>query len=219
VLQYRRLLGKIDKRRDGRVVDAVLAATSLDAQTLRSPPQLAQQANALKEALAKAQPVEVLSVQIAEDPEHGCQKLVVRLGHNGATRETAVDHVLLSGPDFLELQGLRREFAALGKAPYELTVKGDGIPQIAANPIELVDMVKRAASKGLEIQRYKGLGEMNPEQLWETTMNPAKRTLLEVHADDMAEAELMFTTLMGDAVEPRREFIEKNALDATNLDI
>ena len=96
---------------------------------------------------------------------------------------------------------------------------GDTAPQSARNAIELVDLLKRAASKGLEIQRYKGLGEMNAEQLWQTTMDPARRTLLEVHADDMAEAELMFTTLMGDAVEPRREFIEKNALDATNLDI
>jgi DNA gyrase subunit B len=219
VLQYRRLLGKVDKRRDGRVVDAVLSATEIDAQALRSAPVLAAQAKALQAALAKAQPGETLALQIAEDPEHGCQKIVVRLGHNGALRETAVDHVLLSGPDFAELQRLRRDFAQLGKAPYGLTTKDGGAGQSAQNPIELVDIVKRLASKGLEIQRYKGLGEMNPEQLWTTTMDPATRTLLEVHADDMAEAELMFTTLMGDAVEPRREFIEKHALDATNLDI
>jgi DNA gyrase subunit B len=97
--------------------------------------------------------------------------------------------------------------------------KAGSLPQDAANVIDLVEAVKKTASKGLEIQRYKGLGEMNPEQLWATTMDPARRTLLEVHADDVAEAELMFTTLMGDAVEPRREFIEKHALDATNLDI
>jgi len=219
VLQYRRLLGKMDKRRDGRVVDAVLSSTVIDAQALRAPQQLKAQSAALQAALAKAQPGETLSVEIAEDPEHGCQKIIVRLGHNGAMRETAVDHVLLSGPDFAELQRLRREFAQLGKAPYELATKDGAAGQTAQNPIDLVEMVKRVASKGLEIQRYKGLGEMNPEQLWTTTMDPARRTLLEVHADDMAEAELMFTTLMGDAVEPRREFIEKHALDATNLDI
>jgi DNA gyrase subunit B len=219
VLQYRRLLDKVDKRRDGRVVDALLSSTEIDAQALRSPKLLEREVQALKAALQKAQPSETLSVSIAEDPEHGCQKILVRLGHNGAMRETAVDHVLLSGPDFAELQRLRREFALLGKAPYELNTKDGAAGQTAQNPIDLVEMVKRAASKGLEIQRYKGLGEMNPEQLWTTTMDPAKRTLLEVHADDMAEAELMFTTLMGDAVEPRREFIEKHALDATNLDI
>jgi DNA gyrase subunit B len=143
----------------------------------------------------------------------------VRLGYNGAVRETAVDHVFLGGPDFAELVRLRGEFAALGRAPYELVPRENAEVLDAVSPVELLDLVKKTASKGLEIQRYKGLGEMNPEQLWETTMDPARRTLLEVHADDMAEAELMFTTLMGDAVEPRRDFIEKNALDATNLDI
>src|SRR5581483_8184802 len=123
VLQYRRLLGKMDKRRDGRVVDAVLSSTVIDAQALRAPQQLKAQSAALQAALAKAQPGETLSVEIAEDPEHGCQKIIVRLGHNGAMRETAVDHVLLSGPDFAELQRLRREFAQLGKAPYELATK------------------------------------------------------------------------------------------------
>ena len=213
VLQYQRLLEKIDKRRDGRVVDAVLSSTEIDAQSLRDSAFLAIQAMVLKQAVQASQPNEQLSLDVLDDPEHGCQKIVVRLGHNGSSRETAVDHVLLSSPDFAELARLRREFKPLGSAPYAL---GD---QTAKSAIELVEMVKRAASKGLEIQRYKGLGEMNPEQLWATTMDPARRTLLEVHADDMAEAELMFTTLMGDAVEPRREFIEKHALDATNLDI
>ena len=219
VLRYYRLLDKVDKRRDGRVLDAALSATGLDEQALRSPKALEEQAAALREALARSNPGETLVVEVAEDPEHGCQKLLVRLGHNGAMRETALDHVLLTGPDFSDLKKLRQEFAALGEAPYELMAKDGAAPQTARNAIELVDLLKRAASKGLEIQRYKGLGEMNAEQLWETTMDPARRTLLEVHADDMAEAELMFTTLMGDAVEPRREFIEKNALDATNLDI
>ena len=86
-------------------------------------------------------------------------------------------------------------------------------------PVGLIEAVTAAGRKGVSLQRYKGLGEMNAEQLWATTMDPARRTLLEVHADDVAEAEEMFTTLMGDAVEPRREFIEKHALDATNLDI
>ena len=219
VLRYHRLLDKVDKRRDGRVLDAALSAASLDERALRTPKFLEAQSKALRDALAKAHPGETLSVEIAEDPEHGCQKLVVRLGHNGAMRETSLDHVLVTGPDFDDLKKLRKEFAALGEAPYELTTKDGASLQSAKNAIELVDLLKRAASKGLEIQRYKGLGEMNAEQLWETTMDPARRTLLEVHADDMAEAELMFTTLMGDAVEPRREFIEKNALDATNLDI
>jgi DNA gyrase subunit B len=219
VLQYRRLLGKVDKRRDGRVVDTVLSATQLDAQALRVPEFLALQAMSLQEALRQRNPNETLLLKVVDDPQHGCQKVVVRLGHNGAMRETAVDHVLLSGPDFAELVRLRKEFAQLGHAPYELSARESGAAQTAGTPIELVEMVKKSASKGLEIQRYKGLGEMNPEQLWATTMDPARRTLLEVHADDVAEAEQMFTTLMGDAVEPRREFIEKHALDATNLDI
>jgi DNA gyrase subunit B len=84
---------------------------------------------------------------------------------------------------------------------------------------EVVDYFITAGKKGVAINRYKGLGEMNPEQLWETTMNPDARTLLQVRAEDHTEADLMFTTLMGDQVEPRRKFIEDNALDVKNLDV
>jgi DNA gyrase subunit B len=84
---------------------------------------------------------------------------------------------------------------------------------------ELVDYFVDAGKKGIAVNRYKGLGEMNPEQLWETTMDPAVRTLLQVRAEDHTEADLMFTTLMGDQVEPRRKFIEDNALDVKNLDV
>jgi DNA gyrase subunit B len=84
---------------------------------------------------------------------------------------------------------------------------------------ELLERVLAAAKKDLSIQRYKGLGEMNPEQLWETTMNPEKRTLLQVRIDDAVETDDIFSVLMGDAVEPRRKFIEDNALDVRNLDI
>ena len=84
---------------------------------------------------------------------------------------------------------------------------------------ELVEFFIAAGKKGFDINRYKGLGEMNPDTLWETTMDPAKRTLLQVRAEDHPQADLMFTTLMGDQVEPRRKFIEDNALDVKNLDI
>jgi len=84
---------------------------------------------------------------------------------------------------------------------------------------ELVEFFVAAGRRGVSVNRYKGLGEMNPETLWDTTMDPEKRTLLQVRAEDHTEADLMFTTLMGDQVEPRRKFIEDNALDVKNLDI
>ena len=91
--------------------------------------------------------------------------------------------------------------------------------KIFTNPGKLVHYILELGKKGLAIQRYKGLGEMNPEQLWETTMNPETRMLLQVRQEDAIKADEIFTVLMGDQVEPRREFIQRNALSVTNLDI
>jgi DNA gyrase subunit B len=109
------------------------------------------------------------------------------------------------------------DLAVLGDAPYFLE-SGSEIIEFTRME-ELADRVNEVGKNSLAIQRYKGLGEMNPEQLWETTMDPARRTLLQVRVEDAYEADRLFSTLMGDLVEPRRAFIENNALNVRNLDV
>jgi len=107
----------------------------------------------------------------------------------------------------------------VGEPPYRDVGEDNAEPVILESSKALVEHIINIGKKGLTVQRYKGLGEMNPEQLWETTMNPEKRTLLQVSVDDAVLADEIFTTLMGDQVEPRRDFIYKYALDVSNLDI
>ena len=121
---------------------------------------------------------------------------------------------------FAQLQALGFGIPALlrnGAPIYEADVDGKKVPIYALGG--LLDLVREVGRRGLSIQRYKGLGEMNPEQLWETTLEPTKRKLLQVQLDDAVRADQTFTVLMGDEVEPRRAFIEENALNVRNLDV
>ncbi len=159
------------------------------------------------------------------DQEHGRWKIVFSIRRNNQTMTTSIDRDILKLPKFLEIKALLSQVAVLGEAPYRVGSEegADGALEKVCETVgtlsALIDCVISAGKKGVSVQRYKGLGEMNPEQLWETTMNPEKRTLLQVRIEDAVAAEEIFTTLMGDQVEPRRDFIYKNALYASNLDV
>src|SRR6266498_395787 len=161
--------------------------------------------------------LEVRLAKIERDEEHGCDSLVYQTTVAGATRETRLDFDYLSGPEWGELAALHAALAEIGPGPYRIE-KPEGTEDVD-DVFAAVETLKKSAAQGQNIQRYKGLGEMNPQQLWETTMDPERRTVLQVRVDDMVEADGVFSILMGDAVEPRREFIEKHALDVQNLDV
>ncbi len=138
-------------------------------------------------------------------------------GSNGTGRKVTINHELLSQYEFRQMAKTYEQLSAFGLPPY--TLEHDEETTRFARVDELISEIYRRAEKGLSISRYKGLGEMNPEQLWETTMNPETRRLLQVRVEDGVGAEELFTILMGDQVEPRRLFIQDNALEVKNLDI
>jgi DNA gyrase subunit B len=129
---------------------------------------------------------------------------------------------LIYSNDFQKCINLSKNIIKYDFPPFTISYKDQDkkeAPQAAKNKSELLDIFMQDAKKGLNIQRYKGLGEMNPEQLWETTMNPEKRSLFQVKVEDVVDTDEIFTILMGEAVEPRREFIQTNALEVGMLDI
>ena len=156
-------------------------------------------------------------VRQMSDPDTEAPYIQFTAGGNGTGKKFVVDNELLSQYEYRQMAKAYELLSAFGVQPY--TVKHGDDTSVFTRIDDVLDHAFKLAEKGLSIQRYKGLGEMNPEQLWETTMDPTKRRLLQVNIADGVEAEFLFTTLMGDQVEPRRDFIEKNALEVKNLDI
>ncbi len=216
------ILDRFEREEKNREIIRILAGDpALSEEDFRTQEALTRVVNMIAKALGDR-----LEGSCTEmDQEHGRWKIVFNVRRNNQILTTSIDRDILKLPKFQEIKALLSQVAVLGDAPYRVgSEEGDGgtqekVLESVDSLSALIDYVVTAGKRGFAIQRYKGLGEMNPEQLWETTMNPEKRTLLQVRIEDAVAADEIFTTLMGDQVEPRRDFIYKNALYASNLDV
>jgi DNA gyrase subunit B len=158
-----------------------------------------------------------LSYEVRKEKDNGEYRLEFFSEREADDFHTVIDgHFLLSNR-FRQIRDLRRRLLAVGRLPWRIRLDDEQMEILDYS--ELGGAISSSSKKKVNIQRYKGLGEMNPDQLWETTMNPRSRTLLKVRIDDLLEADQIFSVLMGDNVEPRRDFIQKNAMNVGNLDI
>jgi DNA gyrase subunit B len=216
LLTYRRLRDQLSRRNDQRVMDELVRA-AVSSDDLQDADALRAKMEQVREKLvAEFKNARWHSPSVRESREY--EDYFQATWHtrvSGALVKTLVDRDLITSIEYEELVRVWRHFRSLGD-----TISVEGRNEESFETIDaLLAAVLDAGRKGQTVQRYKGLGEMNPDQLWETTMNPEARTLLQVKIEDAVEADAMFTVLMGDQVEPRREFIESNALKVRNLDV
>jgi DNA gyrase subunit B len=227
------VMDRMERRRiDPRLVLA-LALEGVDRKTLFDRVMLGKKIeNAvtyLKIVYPEMEPVEV---KLSEEEEHSCTVALITTRKNGSRWGTQVNPELLTRPGYIEMLKLAKSLKILGtemvlvSSEDESGEKKGGKKKAPEQELlrtrrvgEVVNFIMEKGRKGASVQRYKGLGEMNPDQLWGTTMNPENRSLQKVTIEDAVEADDIFNTLMGDVVEPRREFIEKNALNVRNLDV
>jgi DNA gyrase subunit B len=218
---YDNILGRLTKLgRDSRIVDAFASTNGFRKSFLKigNENELDTHLQKIKKWVSRFYPeVTDLDWKLEEDTEHNASKIVYSFKDSGRTIHTTIDFDFLNSPDFAEIKNLRESIKAVSEPPYSIIEDGSEISLGSLN--EVSDYILNRGKKGMNIQRYKGLGEMNPDQLWETTMNPETRVLKQVQIEDVIKTDEIFTILMGDQVEPRKNFIESNALNVTNLDI
>jgi len=214
-MEFQAAVRRAGRRYDQHVLEQMLLMPELSADEREDEVRLTQWGGQLEALLNADQPPgrNYRVTLLAGTPPH----LVVGRTEHGVTVEKHLHREFFNSSEYRRIAELSRTLAGLfGPGAY---VRRGEARQEVANFREAVNWLFEQARKGQSIQRYKGLGEMNPEQLWDTTINPASRRLVQVRIEDALGADEIFSTLMGDQVEPRREFIERNALSATNLDV
>jgi DNA gyrase subunit B len=229
--QFRRGLPKIEKMADPRLVATVLRSTGLGKADLKDRAKVEGMVPTIRKRLEQKFPdIFPLTIAVDWNEERGSATLTIRPRPGSAARTTEIDEALMDTPEYDELYNIEQDVRSIGPAPYFAKVaskkekaEGEGDEGTGETELEdseaLWDFIDTRGRKGWNLQRYKGLGEMNPEQLWETTLDPNARVMLQVRLDDVVQTDQIFSILMGDQVEPRRDFIEQNALNVKNLDI
>jgi DNA gyrase subunit B len=219
VLSFKEHLLHIHKRKDSRVLEAFLSG-HWPKEHVFSPEHAQQTVEHVQSYMAlyypEAAPVSVHTEQDTVTPS--LIRYRVTATQQGTQKDSLFDRAFFDTAEYRETEK-HGSYAMLESHETCVLTFADGSTQSYTRVRDAVEALLEHAKKGLTIQRYKGLGEMNPEQLWETTMNPSNRTLLAVKVEDAVAADSIFTVLMGDQVEPRRDFIEKYALDVRHLDI
>ena len=218
MIEFEGLLVSLSRKKQGSgLLRAFVDEPTMGRELLKNQPAVRDLIERVKERLTMAYPEAPVHVDLVEDEEHQSNKIVCRMPTNGVVSTLEVNHELVGSADFRELQKLAPSAIGLGRPRYRMKV--NDVETTFASTDELVRTILEVGKKGLNLQRYKGLGEMNPLQLWETTMNPETRSLLQVKLEDMTGVDEIFTILMGDEVAPRRNFIQQHALEVRRLDV
>jgi DNA gyrase subunit B len=216
VEQARQISGGINglhSRYDRNVVEQGAIGGIFDAALLTS----SERANAVAAQIAKRLDGIAEEMETGWEGRFGDDGFLFKREVRGVMEVHTLDRALLGSLDARRLNERHAHLAEIYDKPARLRRKDKS--DVISGPRALLEAVYDTGRKGIDLQRYKGLGEMNPEQLWETTLDPDARTLLQVKVGDLAEADEIFAKLMGDVVEPRREFIQQNALNVSNLDV
>ena len=217
-MEVQAIIARWARRYDRRLLEQLLYLPEVAARTFATPGALEAWAAELEQHLnGDGHPTRSYRVTVQEASAGHARRLNVYRTEHGLTTEKHLPREFFDSAEYRRIAELGRTLAGLLE-PGAFVMKGGERHEVSSFPAVMSWLLEQAR-KGQSIQRYKGLGEMNPEQLWETTVNPESRRLLQVRIEDAVAADDIFTTLMGDAVEPRREFIERNALAVANLDV
>ncbi len=211
------VIRRLSRRYDAKLLHKLVCLPTLTPELLKNKKNSEAFVAELQGRLNTDQNGARYAVALGVDKRNNLHELVVARTEHGTTSESHIDADFIASREYGELRALGARMEKLFTR--EVQVHRDDKSLVVASFDLALEWLMSEARRGQAIQRYKGLGEMNPEQLWETTMDPSARRLLKVNMEDAVAADEVFSMLMGDEVEPRREFIEKNALDVANLDV